>query len=61
MVRECGKVLFCKYIIYIYRGEEQVAERGPPRAIQGAAVHRHSLDSLHTINDSLKKISVSQW
>jgi len=43
--------LFCKYIIDI--GEK---DRNWP-GWQRAAVHRHSLDSLHTINDSLKKIS----
>jgi len=50
MVRECGKVLFVNILYTVYRGEEQVAERGPPGVTQGAAVHRHSLDSLHTIH-----------
>jgi len=49
-VRECGNVSFVNISYTVYRGEGQglarVAERGP---------HSHSLDSLHTINDSLKK------
>jgi len=50
MVRECGRVSFVNMPYTVYRGEGQglawVAERGP---------HSHSLDSLHTINDFLKK------
>jgi len=29
--------------------------RGPPLGDHGAAVHRHSLDRLNAMNDSLKK------